>query len=163
MGNRDEEIKQLAKIAYSGYFGCGKVQDDYWPKEFKAWEKIAEVILDAGYSCSPTSTEIRPYTIAEKISINACKSIGESHPCGCTFSQENPAHCLKCGGVLGREKKLHDCSCNNEGANLARTVRKITDEIWQCPRCGGVGTVNGSTEKQGKRELSDYSVLEIEI
>lgn len=44
-------------------------------------------------------------------------------------------------------EKLHGCTCE---PNDAKTVRKVTDEIWQCPRCGGLGTV--STEKEELRE-----------
>lgn len=41
----DEE--KLAKVAYSGYFGCGKVQDAYWLKDFKSWKKIAKAVNEA--------------------------------------------------------------------------------------------------------------------
>lgn len=42
-----EDRDEIAKVAYSGYFGCGKVAEEYWPKEFKAWNMVADAILKA--------------------------------------------------------------------------------------------------------------------
>ncbi len=41
------------------------------------------------------------------------------------------------------EKRLGPCTCDQ---SHAKTVRRVMEGIWQCPRCGGVGTVKRSTE-----------------
>lgn len=51
-----------------------------------------------------------------------------------------------------KEKDVKPCDCNN---SHAKTVRRITDEIWQCPRCGGVGSVKVKTIDRNLLPLSE--------
>jgi ribosomal protein L37AE/L43A len=57
--------------------------------------------------------------------------------------------------VVGKTTKhyepiLKPCLCPK---NEAKTVKRITSQIWQCPRCGGLGSIKnpaGKVEKHSK-------------
>lgn len=50
-----------------------------------------------------------------------------------------------------RQTKIHACKCpKSEGG---RTVRKIDEGLWQCPRCGGIIVTNNGLVELDEKEV----------
>ena len=48
-----------------------------------------------------------------------------------------------------KPREMKECKCEGE----ARTVRKIFDWMYQCPRCGGLGKINTPPPTQGDDDV----------